>query len=409
MKRILIVGGGVSGVVAAIFAKKEDNEVIIFERNSTPLKKLLMTGNGKCNYLNEVYNESCYHSMSPELISEIINESNLFKVRKFFDDLGIVPKIKNGYYYPFSNQASTIQKVLLQKLQEIGVKMVEGVCITGIEKKNDTFLIKSEKNSWEGDYLILSTGSSAYPKTGSDGMGYRFLKEFHHTVIKPLPALVQLIGKGNYFKEWDGVRTDVEMSLYEDGKFCSQETGEIQLTDYGISGICTFNLSHFVTRGLDLCRKEEIQIDFIPFVKENKKEWLNAYSEKHSTKNLKELLEGFLNSKLVNTILMVSHLSKNRKYWELSEKEKGELLKYLSKFPVEIVGSKGFDSCQICNGGVSLLEINRKTMESFKIPHLYIVGELLDLNGNCGGYNLTLCWISGQLAGRAIGEENDTN
>ena len=409
MERILIVGGGASGIVTGIFAKKDNNEVIILERNNTPLKKLLMTGNGKCNYLNEVYDESCYHSMNPEMIKEVINESNLLEVKKFFDDLGIVPKIKNGYYYPFSNQASTIQKALIQKAKEQGVKIVEEVHITKIEKQKDLFIVTSKEETWTGNKLVLATGSCAYPKTGSDGMGYEFLKNFHHTIIKPLPALVQLIGKGNYFKEWDGVRTDVEMVLEEENQIISKETGEIQLTNYGISGICTFNLSHFVTRGLDSHKKEVIKINFIPFIKENQKEWLATYSETHSTKNLKELLEGFLNTKLVNTILMVAHLPKNKKYQELSEKEQEELLKYLSKFPIEIIGTKGFDSCQICNGGVSLKEMNPKTMESLKIPNLYIVGELLDLNGNCGGYNLTLCWISGQLAGTAIGAENDKN
>lgn len=407
MKRVIVIGGGPSGIVSAIFAKRNNNEVIVLEKNSTPLKKLLMTGNGKCNYLNEYYDENCYHTMNKDYISKIITSNNIQDVLSFFDKMGIIPKIKNGYYYPFSNQASTIQKALIWEAEQCGVIIEKNQCVKKIEKKDNTFMISTEEKIWTADYIVLACGSKAYPKTGSDGAGYDFLERFHHTIIKPLPALVQLIGKGKYYKEWDGVRCDAVLDLYEDELLIASEKGELQLTDYGISGICTFNLSHFVTRGLDLHKKEIIKINFVPFIKEDISNWIDNYSRKNSNKTIKGLLEGFLNYKLVSVILSVCHIKENSYFKELSQEEKDVLINHLKSFPVEIVSTKDFSSCQICNGGVKLNEINPNTMESFIVPNLYVVGELLDLNGNCGGYNLTLCWISGMLAGKNIGDRND--
>ena len=408
MQRVLIIGGGPSGFAAAISAKKPYNQVQILERNSTPLKKLLMTGNGKCNYLHDSYKKEDYHSEKSEKIEEIICEENIKKVEDFFDDLGIVPKIKNGNYYPFSMQATTIKKVLEKKAKDCGVEVLCHSLVTKIEKKEDGFLVTCNEEVLECDILILATGSYAYPKTGSDGMGYHFLESFGHSLVKPLPALVQLIGRGTYFKEWDGIRSEVALELFEDDLKIADEEGEIQLTNYGISGICVFNLSHFVTRGLDVRKKEVIKINFVPFEKEDFPSWLPSYCKKHPTKNLEEVLSSFLNSKLANVILQQSNLKRDTFYSELSPNEQNLLCQNLLTFPVEIIGTKDFNSCQICNGGVDLDDISSSTMESKKVKNLYIVGELLDLNGNCGGFNLTTCWLSGILAGEGI-LKNDSN
>ncbi len=404
MERIIIIGGGPSGIITSLFAKNKDNEVIILERNNKPLKKLLMTGNGKCNYLNEVYEDNCYHSQDMNIVHDLIKEDNISRVKSFFDSIGIIPKIKNGYYYPYSNQAITIEKALLKEVKDKDINIITDVYIERIEKSNNTFKVHSKDTTYECDKLVLATGSYAYPKTGSDGSGYEFLKEFKHTIIKPLPALVQLIGKDKFYKEWDGIRCEVEMELWEDDKYLSKEFGEAQLTDYGLSGICTFNLSQFVSRGLEDHKKEVIYLNFIPFVKEDISSWLETYHNNHPTKNIQELLEGFLNPKLVNCLLNVYHITTTTNYKDI---EQSLLVEMLHHFKVEIIGTKDFNSCQICNGGLKLSEINTETMESILVPNLYIVGELLDMNGNCGGYNLTECWLTGLLAGTTIGEKHD--
>lgn len=403
--KIIVVGGGCSGVVAAINAKNKDNEVVILERNNTLLKKLLLTGNGRCNYFNETYSIDNYHSNNMDLVNDFISDKNITMSKEFFDNLGIVPKIKNGYYYPYSNQAVSIKDILVNEVNRLGIKVIYDTYVEDIEKE-DKFIIKTNNEEYICDKLILSTGSFAYPKTGSDGHGYSILEKLGHTIIKPVPALVQLNANSKYLKDWDGVRSDVYLELFEDGEYLTKEEGEIQFTNYGISGICTFNLSHFISRGLEENKKYVVKINFVPFIKTLISPWLYEYANKNKEKDIYELLEGFLNKKLIPIILKESNIKSSKKYDELTKEEKVKLINSLRHFKVEITSTKGFDSSQVCNGGVSLDEININTMESKIVKDLYIIGELLDINGNCGGYNLTECWISGILSGKSIGEDN---
>ncbi|MBQ9019446.1 MAG: aminoacetone oxidase family FAD-binding enzyme [Bacilli bacterium] len=403
---VIIIGGGASGIVSSIFAKKQNNKVIVLERNNDVLKKLLMTGNGRCNYLNEVYSVNNYHSNNIDIVDEIISSDNIENVKDFFDSIGIIPKNKNGYFYPSTNQAITIKDALFDKAMQEGVDIRCNSLVTNIDKINNKFVVTCNGEKLTSDKLIISTGSCAYPSTGSDGMGYNFLKKFDHSIIKPLPALVPLISNFKYLNDWAGVRSEVVLELFEDGKYISSEMGEVQLTNYGISGICTFNLSHFVTRGLELGKKEVIKINFVPFIETLITPWIDSYAKKNPKKNLDKLLCGFINKKLVSIILKVSNLDKNRYYKDLSNEEKLILCKNLKGLDIEIIDTKSFDNAQVVNGGVSLLEINFKTMESLKVSNLYIIGELLDINGNCGGYNLTTCWISGMLAGKDVYDKN---
>ena len=408
MKNIVVVGGGSSGVLAAIFAKNENNKVTILERNSTLLKKLLMTGNGKCNYYNDDQNISNYHSQNKDILEKIITKNNTEAVINYFNNLGVVPKVKNGYYYPFSNQAVTIKNVLENEINRLGIEVLYNTLVEEIKKENNQFIIKCNSNEISCDSLVLAVGSKAYPKTGSDGCGYKFLRDFKHNIVKPLPALVQLECSFKYANDWAGVRSDVIASVYENGKFIASEEGEIQLTDYGVSGICIFNLSHYVTRGLDLGKNEEIELNFVPFIKEDVSVWLKKHSANLKV-NLKNILEGILNYKLVNIILRRANLDGEYLFSDLTDWDINRLANALSKFKLTVTGTKSFDFSQVCNGGVKLDEINPNTFESLKVKGLYITGELLDVNGNCGGYNLTNCFISGMRAGEDICVKSKTN
>ncbi len=405
--KIIVVGGGCSGVVAAIKATNKANEVTIIERNSTLLKKLLLTGNGRCNYFNEEYNFKYYHSTTPEYIDNIISDQNIDSAKEFLDNLGIVPKIKNGYYYPYSNQAVNVKELLENEVKRLGINIIYDTYVEDIIKSDNSFEIITNNGKYTCDKVVLSTGGMAYKKTGSDGKGYSILEKLKHTIIKPTPALVQLTSDEKYLKDWDGVRSDVYVELFENNKYVAHEEGEIQLTKYGVSGICIFNLSHYVGRGLLSNNSYLIKINFVPFIKTLITPWLDKYSKLNKDKDLYELLEGFLNKKIIPIILKESNLSSNKKYNELSNDEKLRLCKNLRSFRVNITGTKGFDNSQVCNGGVSLDEINLNTMESKIVKDLYITGELLDITGNCGGYNLTECWITGLLAGKIIFDKND--
>ena len=400
---IVIIGGGVSGIVSAIKSFNGRNRITILERNDKCLKKLLLTGNGRCNYFNDDTSISNYHSMREDLLDKVINSNNMSRVLDFYDELGIIPKIKNGYYYPFSNQASTVRDALMFEAMKLGISIKYNYLVEKIERSNNKFIIN---DSIVCDKVIIATGSCSYPKTGSDGMGYDFLRKFGHNIIKPLPALVQLNSDFKYCRELSGIRSDVILSLYEDDEFISSSVGEVQLTDYGISGICTFNLSHFVTRGLDVGKKEVIKVNFLPFIKDNYMEWFNTYSNKHNDKNIYMLLCNILNYKLVKVILKVCSIDNETYYNELDYNSRSLLIDNLTNFKFSIVSTKDFNFSQVCNGGVSLDEVNLSTFESLIVDGLYITGEVLDINGNCGGYNLICAVISGILVGDDLSDKS---
>lgn len=397
--KIVIVGGGCSGVVSAIFAKRSNNEVIILERGDKLLKKLLLTGNGRCNYFNDNQDLVHYHSSS-QLVDKFITKENLDLVLDFFDSLHIVPKIKNGYYYPYSNQASTIRDAFIDRINELGVNVKCNYLVNNIKKSNNGYIINDEIYC---DKLVLATGSFAYPKTGSDGMGYSFLEEFGHNIKPILPSLVQLTSDMKYCKLLDGVRSDVTLSLYIDNEFVREEMGEVQLTGYGISGICTFNLSYYANIGLYNKKNCNIYINFVPFIDGDIEEWFNN----RCYITLYKLLCRCLNKKMVDVIFKVCNLSDTVMFNELSDSNKELLFNTLTRFKYHITGNKGFDNSQVCSGGVDLSEIDPKTYKSLINDNLYILGELIDICGDCGGYNLTSCFISGIKSGLDLGDLND--
>ena len=402
MSRVIVIGGGASGLVAAIYAA-QTNDVVLLEKNSKCGKKLLITGNGKCNYWNEDFNVSHFNSSNLDLLKKIISADNKNKILRFFDEIGIVPRIKNGYYYPMSNQAISIQTALLKqaKLSKVVIKTESEVIDV---KYQDKYQVKTKDGTYECEKLIIATGSMAAPNTGSTGDGYRILSKFNHSLIKPTPALVQLISKGSFLKKWSGIRCDAKLSLYEDNCLIKQSLGEIQLTDYGISGVCTFQLSGLVSRGLSLQKKETIEINFLPWLKEDFINYMDMRNSKVKSRMISELLDSFFNYKLVNIILELSGIKQDELWENIPLEKKNKLKINLTCFKLQIVDTKGFEHSQTCTGGIPLSEINLNTMESKKSKNLFITGELLDADGQCGGYNLGFAFITGMLAGSGVND-----
>lgn len=396
--KVVIIGGGASGITSAITARRKGYDVVVLEKNSSLLKKLKITGNGHCNYYNEDQDLCHYHSDNSELISMIINSVNLENVSLFFDSIGIIPRIKDGYYYPFSNQAISVCSSLILEAQKLGVVLDTDVEVQELKKSN-RFQVITTNGVYEADKVIVSTGGMSYQKTGSDGFGYRELKRLGHNINLLLPGLTPLI-ISNPKKEWKGIRTDVSISLLENNKLVRKEFGEIQLTEDGISGICTMQLSSYISKGLYLGKNERIKINFLPFIDED---WFFVFMDNRSRKmknrTVMELLEGILNYKLISVILKKEQ---NLIWDECNNKEREFIKKNLLSYMVEVVDTKSFDYSQVTLGGVSLLEVNLETMESKKVKDLYITGELLDITGDCGGYNLTIAWITGLIAGECL-------
>ena len=407
MKKIIVIGAGASGLIAAIFARRCGNDVTILEKNEICGKKLLATGNGRCNFWNEDQSLEHYRSSNFNELPEIINTYNKQEILDFFKNIGIEAKIKNGYYYPFSNQAISMQKALILEAEKQNVKIQFKQEIVDIKKINNKFeIVTKNGDKMISDKIILSTGSKAAPKTGSDGIGYKICKNFEHSIIEPLPALVQLKAKEPFLKEWEGIRSNVLIKLYENNEVIAEERGEIQLTNYGISGICVFNLSGRVARGLDKNKKEVVEINFLEglnIINQNKFiEWMNKRNEVVKNRTVFELLEGVLNYKLVNVLLKITDIGKQEQWKKLDDKKRNLLARNIVSFRLNIIGTNSYDKAQVCSGGVPLNELNTHSMESKKVKGLYITGEILDVDGDCGGYNLEWAWITGMIAGRNV-------
>ena len=400
--KVVIIGAGASGLVSAIYAAKNGNEVFLLERNNNVGKKILITGNGRCNYFNSEMTFDHYYSSDKERLQKRLTEDNKKEILSFFEILGIVPKIENGYYYPMNGKAVSVRDALLKECELLGVEIINNFLVEKVIKE-DKFIIKSSEDEIIADKVIITTGSKAYPKTGSDGIGYKIATDFGHTVIKPLPALTGLIGQDNYFKLWDGVRFEAKLSLFENNEKIKEEKGKIQFTDYGISGICVFNLSTLVSKGLSLNKKEEIVINFLDSLNietvGDALVYLEKRSEKVTGRNIFEFLEGILDYKLINVILKKTNISDKKYFDELSKKEKIDLASNLVSFRLEIVEANSFDYAQVCTGGVKVSEVD-DNLQSKIVSDLYFAGEVLDVSGDCGGYNLAFAFISGMLSGK---------
>lgn len=405
MTKVAVIGGGASGLVASIYAKNCNTVVDLYEKNDEIGKKILVTGNGRCNYFNEDFTSDKFYGFNDYDLSNIINNNMKEKVLSFFESIGIIPSVKNGYYYPSSYKANSIRLSLIDEIYSKDINVFTNSFVTDIlyNDNEGCFYICVNDEYKKYDKVILSTGSCAYVKSTNS---YDLVKKYH-SITPLLPSLVSLVGKGNYFKLWNGVRCNCEISLLDADKNILKESGEIQLTDYGISGICVFNLSGIVNKMLYQKNKVFVSINFIPFIKGNYYEWFNSRKKMLGDRTIYEFLVTILNEKLVDTILYVTNISKNKVVNEFSLDEINNIVSNLASFKLEIVSSKDFSRAQVCNGGVILDEINTNTMESLNIKNLYITGELLDVCGICGGYNLGFAFITGLLAGLDAGGNND--
>ena len=343
-RKICIIGGGASGLMAAIMAAREGGEVTLLEHNEKTGRKLLATGNGRCNLTNICQEPSCYHSLSGTLAWEILQGFSLQDTIRFFSQIGVYTKNKEGYLYPASMQASSVQELLEMEARYRKVKIKCREHVKEIRKEEQGFQVLTETWSYPADKVILAAGSRASSIQGADGSGYELAKALGHKIIPPLPALVPLKGKGNWFSKWAGVRTEGRVSLMAEGQIFDQAQGEIQLTDYGVSGIPVFQVSGRAVRLIGEGVKVTLLLDFLPdFDEAGLTAFLKTRQDQCPYKSVKQLLLGLLPQKLAEVLMMG-----NPDIFQLAHK--------IKEFPVEIRGSKSYDQAQVCSGGVPLEE-----------------------------------------------------
>ena len=400
MLKVIVIGGGASGLMSAIWAARNHCKVTILEQKDKLGKKILATGNGKCNYTNYVQNPSCYRSMNNQEAIKVYETFDVSRTIEFFEELGIYPKERNGYVYPNSGQAASILDVLILEAKRLGVEMICNAKVTAVKQQKGYFQVTATGQTYQGDHVILTTGGCASQKLGSDGSGYPIAKAFGHQIIKPLPALVQLKSNGKYLKTLSGVRCDAAISLLADSKKLTAEKGEILFANYGISGIPVMQVSRYASTALDKGGKVQLSIDFLPDLSyQQLMEQLERRIEHGKNRTAEELFIGLLNHKLTYVLLKEVGIDPELLSGKVRKEAWKKLANQMKNFTMTITDTNGFENAQTCTGGVPLSEIDCNTMESKKTKGLFFAGELLDVDGTCGGYNLQWAWSSGFVAG----------
>lgn len=400
-KKVIVVGGGASGMVAAIAAARHGAQVTILERMDRIGKKILSTGNGKCNLTNLKQDISKYRGNNPEFVLPVFEQFGLHETLDFFHALGIFTKDKNGYIYPLSEQASSVLDVLRMELENLDIKVICDCSIKSIIKNQNKFLITSNQKKIESDACILAVGGKAAPVTGSDGSGFQFAQKFGHSILEMVPALVQLQAKQSFFKNLAGIRIEGSVELYTNSELLAKEFGEIQLTKYGISGIPVMQISRFASMALLKKQKVTALIDFLPQMsKAELAEYLNLRFQKSINKTAETSMIGFFNKKLGNVLLKESNITLDQQATDISSKQIKKLVSNIKTLTIDIVAANPFENAQVTAGGIPTNEIINETLESKLVEKLYFAGEMIDIDGTCGGYNLQWAWSSGYVAGQ---------
>lgn len=400
--KIAVIGGGASGLVAAIAAARKGAEVTIYEKLNKVGKKILATGNGRCNYTNMNMSIDRYHGKNINAVENILNFFDLNKTLNFFEDLGINPYIGDlGKVYPSSLQASSVLDVLRYEAERLKVQEVTDFEVIELRKNKDKFSIIGKDTVYVADKVILSTGGKASPQLGTDGSGYILAKSLGHKIIEPFPALVQLKLKGKYFKRITGIRFDGVVKGLTDKKLIREDEGEILFTDYGISGPPILQISRNVIEELNKGIKVYVSVDMFPnSSKSDLYDLLSVRFNKIGYKSIEEGLIGFINKKLISVILLEAGFEDlNKECGKLNKKEIYKIIDILKEWKFEVIGHNSWQQAQSTAGGVDMSEVNPNTLESVKVKGMYLSGEILDVDGDCGGFNLQWAWSSGYVAG----------
>ncbi len=421
---IVVIGAGASGLMAAISAAaywKEANiknkKIYLIDKNEKAGKKILATGNGRCNLTNLKQSLDCYMTCSQEkdFIADVLSGFNERNVIDFFKKNGMLTQNKDNYIYPKSMQAQTVADTLIRICESLNIGQILGECVSDIRfsKSEYSYQITTDRgHEFFSQVLILSTGSPASVR--QEYNGYKLAKKLGHSIVLPLPALCGLeadnenvagtnMGK-SFFRNVAGVRCEIVCKAIIDSKCAAEETGELQLTDYGLSGIVIFCLSRHISRAIHEGRQASVFVDFLKDMPET--EVVDYLFENHG-RNLTfhQALSGIMNAKLAKGLINILSgkyygISLNAPVCQIGREAMNGFIHELKMFEIGIKQTNGLERAQVCCGGVELSRINAESLESRILPGLYMCGELLDVDGICGGYNLQWAWSSGYRAGR---------
>ena len=404
MRRVAIVGAGASGLVCAIETARKGLDVTLFEKNTKVGRKILATGNGRCNISNENITLSRYHGESPSFAKEALRRFDTSTCKNYFRSLGLeMRKGEEGRLYPMSHQASSVVDILLHEARSLGVHFMLESEVTRIETKGVTFGVYVNEQTYTFDACVIATGSVAMPTLGSSSSGYGFAKALGHSVIEAYPSLVQFVSHEAHLKEVSGVKMDAMVELYVANQKRASVQGDLLFTAYGLSGSAILDISRIASKAFVEGETVHVMLDLLPNLT---REALNALLQKRLSfskgKSLGLWLEGIIPKKLAQFIIHHTKLEHIQEASALGAKEIKKIVFALKALRITIEGTKGFESAEVCAGGVDVRELNAKNLMSQKIENLYFCGEVLDIDGDCGGFNLHFAWASGYLVAQSL-------
>lgn len=407
-RKVAVVGGGAAGMMAAVQAAYAGARVTVYERNDRVGKKILSTGNGKCNFSNEDMRAACYYGSGAGYVDGFYKQFGVAETKAFFRELGMRIKDRNGYLYPASEQAATVLDVLRYEMERLGIEICAGCCVTGIDSPGNPgyrLTLETETAAYKKrtyDAVILACGGRAAPKTGSDGTGLAMAKRLGHRIVPTVPALTALRCGETFWKQVAGVRCEARLMLYIDGNEVSSVQGELQLTDYGISGIPVFQFSRIAAYALQEGRTVTVKIDLMPdpgAADTQEAFWAQRW-ERQKRQSMEQFVTGTVNKKVGLLLLKLAGIRETETVCEIEGARRRKLEQLFHAFEVTVKGTNSFEQAQVCAGGVDFAEVTDR-LESVRRPGLFFAGEMLDIDGICGGYNLQWAWSSGAVAGRA--------
>lgn len=390
----IVIGAGAAALFFGALNKDKLN-ILMLERNDRVGKKLLTTGNGRCNYTNTKLDENPYNDA--DFTSYIINKYGYKSIEYKFKSMGIYPYIEEDRVYPMSLQASSVLDVLRFENERNNVTIKTDVFVKSFHKDGDIFILKDQNaNIYKAKNLVIACGGAAMPKFGSDANLFNQIKKLGMKINETKPALVPYECDYKYLKHLDGLRLKAKLSLIKDNKIITYNTDDVLFTSYGLSGPTVFQLSRYI-KGKESDYKFCIDI----FYTLSESELYTLLSDRRRDigyKKLDDFFIGFLHKRLIVPIIDKLNISKDILARDLSDAQLHTLVKILKGFELKIIKNKGYGIGQISLGGVSTKEINVKTMESKKLKGLYFIGEVIDIDGPCGGYNLSFAWMSAMAA-----------
>ncbi len=401
MVDIIVVGAGAAGLVASITAARAGQKVTLLEQNNKIGKKILVSGNGKCNINNRYIHPTRFHGQNSDFIEKVLDGYGFEVVEKFFTSIGLeLTEGKEGKMFPLSLQASSVVELLEYEAKKLGVQILCDCAVTSIRKEGDTFTLETSLGSKKCEKLLLASGSPAAPQLGGSNSGYAFATRMGHSLIPRHPSLVQLCSEETWVKECAGVKISGSAQLYANGEYITEKKGDLLFTNYGISGLGILDLSREVSIRLadyDFC---ELNLDLMPaFSKEKLINLLLNRTNSTSEKPIELWLHGVINKKLIPIILEQSKC-KVKTEKQLNRKEIAKLVYAIKNLKLSINDTKGFKGAEVATGGVNTAEVNPQTMESKLVPNLFFAGEILDVDGDRGGFNFHFAWVSGLRVAR---------